>query len=410
MNLVLLGLRGIAANVLWMDHEELKKTKNWGRMRATVDSIITLQPHFLQVWRFHGWDLAFNVSAQWDDVKDRYFWVKEGTKFGMRGVNQNVNYAELPWDVGHMTGFKIGHSDEWRFFRKYFLADPEAKYDGKPDPALNPEGQDNYEIARKWYTHANEVEAVVEKEKGKGQHQMMRELFRHYPARSLFDLADALHREGTFGERSGEAWDRAYADWAYKYGKERFVSKFDGEGIYWLNPAKGDIETMLKEDKEAGFNVTRKVKEKLIVSSQSVTNYRYWLSRGRIEKDYEMVDAHRYLFEGRQAFKRGDQFWSSDNEPPDSVKKLEQGSKLLEKKFNEFQTQKTAAADDVTQDTNLIEEAMLAVFYYRQAYILNDLPIPEKYPMKKLWDSHQDRVPDIEREFKRDSQSIAGTE
>jgi hypothetical protein len=44
MNLVLLGLRGIAANVLWMEHEELKKTKNWARMEATVQSIVTLQP------------------------------------------------------------------------------------------------------------------------------------------------------------------------------------------------------------------------------------------------------------------------------------------------------------------------------------------------------------------------------
>ena len=81
MNLVLLGLRGIAANVLWMDHEELFKTKNWARMEATARSIITLQPHFLQVWRYHGWHLAFNVSAAWDDVRDRYFWVKKGAKF-----------------------------------------------------------------------------------------------------------------------------------------------------------------------------------------------------------------------------------------------------------------------------------------------------------------------------------------
>ncbi len=407
MNLVLLGQRGIAADVLWMSHEELKRTKNWGRMRATADSIITLQPHFLHVWRYHGWDLAFNVSAQWDDVKDRYFWVKEGTKFTMRGADQNQNYAELPWDVGRCTGHKIGRSDEWRFFRKYFLSDPDPKYDGKPDPALNPEGQDNYEVARTWYTRANKVEAEVEKEKGKGQHQMMRELFRHYPERCLFDMADALHREGTFGERSREAWDRAYDEWANKYGKERFISKYDGKGIYWLNPAKGDIDTMLKEDKEAGFHATREDKAKLIVENQNVTNYRYWLARGRIEKDAAMVNAHRLMYEGRQEFKRGDQFWSPNSDPPDSVKKLQEGLELFEKKFQEFQKEKTEAADDLTQDDNLIEEAMLAIYYLHQAYILNDLPIPEKYPMKSLWDKHTDRIPEIEREFKRDLRGLA---
>ena len=89
------------------------------------------------------------------------------------------------------------------------------------------------------------------------------------------------------------------------------------------------------------------------------------------------------------------------------MKKLEQGLKLFEKKFAEFQSQKTEAADDVTQDTNLIEEAMLAIYYLRQAYLLNDLSIPEDYPMKKLWDKNQGRIPEIEREFKRDLHSVA---
>ena len=118
MNLVLLGLRGVAANLLWMEHEELKKTKNWSQMRATTRSIILLQPHFLKVWRFHGWDLAYNVSAEWDSIADRYYWVKEGAIFTMDGTDRNQQYTELYWDVGHILGHKIGNSDEWRDFRK----------------------------------------------------------------------------------------------------------------------------------------------------------------------------------------------------------------------------------------------------------------------------------------------------
>ena len=66
INLVLLGLRGVAANILWVQHDEQKNQKDWAGMRATTESIIMLQPHYMHVWRYHGWDLAYNVSAEWD--------------------------------------------------------------------------------------------------------------------------------------------------------------------------------------------------------------------------------------------------------------------------------------------------------------------------------------------------------
>lgn len=404
MNLVLLGLRGIAANVLWMEHEELKKTKNWARMEATVQSIITLQPHFLQVWRYHGWDLAFNVSAQWDDVRDRFFWVKKGTKFTIDGAKKNQRYAELPWDVGRLTGHKIGRSDEWRFFRKFFVndPDPDPSWDGKTaDPVLNPEGEDNYLVSSKWYEDANEIEAAVYKEKGKGQHQMMRELFRHYPTRSLFDWADALHREGTFGERSQRAWRRAHEQWVNDYGKERFVIQ-SGGGIYWLNYEEGDLDIMLKEDEAAGFDVTKDEKRKWIARRQNVTNYRYWLARALLEKNELMVDAHRELYRGRKLWREGKTDWKQDGTAPESVQLLESGLEKFEKMFERFEDLKTEAADDLTQDRNLVEEAMLAIKYYREAHILSNISIPEDYPMKELWEVNQDLIPRINEEFDRE--------
>src|SRR5579885_987170 len=49
MNLVLLGMRGIAANVLWMQAENQKNHKDWEGMRATTEQIVRLQPHFVKV-------------------------------------------------------------------------------------------------------------------------------------------------------------------------------------------------------------------------------------------------------------------------------------------------------------------------------------------------------------------------
>ncbi|GIT30050.1 MAG: hypothetical protein Ct9H300mP1_20960 [Planctomycetaceae bacterium] len=50
MNLVLLGMRGFAVNLLWMDYIKQQETKNWAQVRSTTESITMLQPHYLQIW------------------------------------------------------------------------------------------------------------------------------------------------------------------------------------------------------------------------------------------------------------------------------------------------------------------------------------------------------------------------
>ncbi|MCH9793350.1 MAG: IRE (iron responsive element), partial [Planctomycetes bacterium] len=139
MNFVLLGLRGIATNLLWMDANEHQKKKEWAKLRSTVDSIILLQPHYMKVWDFQGWNLAYNVSAEWDAVEDRYFWVKEGIKFLNEGVTRNERFPELDWKVGNLHGQKVGRSDEWRLFRKFYKVDPDTeRFENGPDPEINP--------------------------------------------------------------------------------------------------------------------------------------------------------------------------------------------------------------------------------------------------------------------------------
>ena len=75
------GARGIAANYLWMRARDLQVVQDWDKMKATVNLITKLQPHFLQIWTFQGWNLAYNVSVEWDAPEDKYEWIKQGIKF-----------------------------------------------------------------------------------------------------------------------------------------------------------------------------------------------------------------------------------------------------------------------------------------------------------------------------------------
>jgi hypothetical protein len=377
MNLVLLGFRGFAVSHLSLQNEEYKKTKNWAQMRATTESITMLQPHFLEVWRNHGWNLAYNVSAEWDGVADRYYWVKEGGKFLMKGTARNRRYAELPHDVGQNWGKKIGRSDEWRQFRYYFREqDPDPEING-PDPDINPEGFHNYLVAKRWFEDANEVQRIRE------QHIMAPVLFRHYPARSLMDWADALQtgdqgHEPIFGEVTRRAWADAKQEWTQVYGQERFQAP-DCEII--LEATEDDIRALAQAS-----NVSEDVVRHWIFRYQDMTNYRYWRTRADAESEPNTVDAHRYLYEGQQLFLQGDE--------TEAERVLFEGLQKYEQMLLRFQ--------DMGIDDNAIEEAVTGLIVWRKARELTGEPVPSVYPLMHLWNSQEpDRIAELERRWNR---------
>ena len=117
------GFRGIAANVLWIRAEEFKQDQDWDRLKATVDLITKLQPHFLSIWTFQGWNLAYNVSVEWDAPEDKYEWIKQGIKFVQEGVRKNQQSPDLIWDTAWFYYHKLGFSDESIILRRLFRDD-----------------------------------------------------------------------------------------------------------------------------------------------------------------------------------------------------------------------------------------------------------------------------------------------
>ena len=49
MKLATLGMRGIAANLLWERANLYKKREEWDNLRATLNQIVKLQPNFIYV-------------------------------------------------------------------------------------------------------------------------------------------------------------------------------------------------------------------------------------------------------------------------------------------------------------------------------------------------------------------------
>ena len=375
MNVVLLGLRGVAATILAQQLDHYKDTKNWAELEATTESIIQLQPHYQKVWQYHGWNMAYNVSVEWDDVRDRYRWVKRGIKFYMRGTEQNKKIPDLFWYTGDTIGKKIGRMDEWRQYRRFFRQDPDARWavNGVPGPdtELNPEmKEDNYEVAKVWFTAANRVWD----EYGIRQQIMANILFRGYPPRAQFDLAAARQREGKFDEITRRAWDEAFNDWTKKYGAEQFPTPAGPLHLEWTAE---EITREIADPERSRAMIS------LLSNNQDVTNYRFWRSKGLAERDQSTLASHRELYEAIEALTEGDATTAEE--------KSFAGMQKFEETLDQFQ--------DLKIDTQTVQEGLLGQLTWRAALQLRGKEVPETYPLKKLWLEEQDQVSEVQREF-----------
>jgi hypothetical protein len=380
MNLLLLGFRGIATSILWMDAQDQQKNKDWASLRATTDSIIMLQPHFLKVWHFQGWNLAYNVSAEWDLVSDRYYWVKEGIKFFQNGVDRNERYPELYWYTGDSLGKKIGRADEWKQFRAFFLKDPDvARFDGKPDPQINPEAKDNYLVAKTWFRSANEILDRYHNP----EHIMAEILFRSYPARAQMDYATALQRDGIFDEVTRVAWAEAFEDWTTGYGAEKFDTPI---GIPIQLEVTDEYLAEIRKRDEGKTNPNEMI-ESWLARFQDMTNYRFWRTRAKVESEPRMADAHRELYEGERKTKEANYV--------EGRQLLWDGMSKLEEIVEQY--------TDLASDDDTIEEGMIAQLFWRDCLdVEGEAPDEEEgYPLQQMWKKNQNRIREVQEEYQR---------
>jgi hypothetical protein len=162
IKLATLGLRGIAVNLLWNKANHYKKVEDWTSLTATLEQLAKLQPNFITFWKFQAWNLSYNVSVEFDDYKDRYYYVRRGIEFLTEGERYNKDNPVLLWDLGWFVGQKIGRADEHEQYRRLFKADDDFH---PADRTL--EERDNWLVGKQWYLDA--IQSVTEGKFGIGR-------------------------------------------------------------------------------------------------------------------------------------------------------------------------------------------------------------------------------------------------
>lgn len=359
------GLDGVATLILWQKADEYKKKKDWTNLSATLKQLILLVPYFETVWRFQGWNLAYNVSSECDNYKDRYDWVIEGIRYLENGTRYNQKSIRLTNDVAWTTAHKISKSDEKVQFRQLFRQDD----DFNKDRPL--EQRDSWLVAREWY--AKSIDMVDNQ--GVDLETISPTLFYSYPGNAQAYYSEGLQTDGEFGYKALRAWETFSREWK-EFGT-RQLSTTDGEllrldeqehlealaeqyrqemealrpGLYdsmvaekraQLTPEElAVVDKPMEELTADEHEVATLAREKINVSNEAwalampsdlrvqardlaklrdeaqgmarmtnryrmIVNYNFWKIRGLLECTDEIMEARKLVYEGDKAYAGGD--------------------------------------------------------------------------------------------------------
>jgi hypothetical protein len=216
MRYLSLGMYGVAVCVLDQKASEYQKQEDWISLMAVLNQKLHLQPYYVNVWSNQSWNIAYNISSQWDDYHDKFYWVVRGIKVLPEGWKFNQLEPMFPYWIGWETGHKVGQSDEWREYRRLFR-----------DDGLHGETwarwvneKDNWLFGKKYLQQSQEMVDT----RGAVLRKMGAEMFNIQVPIAQGKYAETIEREGTFGEVARDAWKRAHQDWI-DFGKREFPSE-----------------------------------------------------------------------------------------------------------------------------------------------------------------------------------------
>lgn len=133
------GFRGILADILWVRASDLQDKGKYFELVQLADWITKLEPRYAQVWTFHGWNLAYNVSVLFNAPEDRWRWVRHGMMLLRdEGLKYNPEDSDMLYQLGWIFQHKIGQDldDANKHYKESWAREMMQLFDGPaPDYA-----------------------------------------------------------------------------------------------------------------------------------------------------------------------------------------------------------------------------------------------------------------------------------
>lgn len=125
---LVLGFRKLVADMLWLKFDEYWHMGLVERMMPMMETVVALDPHFIEAYALGAWHLAYNVTAMFasQEVKQKY--IHQGIRLLEQGIKNNPRSSKLYAELGYTMYFrKVG---EWEK-AAYYLGEA-VKYEHEP--------------------------------------------------------------------------------------------------------------------------------------------------------------------------------------------------------------------------------------------------------------------------------------
>jgi len=119
------GFRGLAIDFLWMRAMRLQnEERKYYESALLFEMILRMESRFPEVWGHLAWNLAYNISIEYAEPRDRWTWVRRGIRKLEEGIEYNPEtyflYRELGTTLFHKMTRK-GHDRHHAWFQRAFL-------------------------------------------------------------------------------------------------------------------------------------------------------------------------------------------------------------------------------------------------------------------------------------------------
>jgi len=130
------GFRGVIADLLWLRASSLQQDGKYFELVQLADWITKLEPRMKQVWAFHAWNMAYNVSVLFSNPDDRWRWVRQGIALLRdEGLRYNPGEPNLYRELALIYNHKMsGTSDQMNLYYKRWWAEEMAQLFDGPGP------------------------------------------------------------------------------------------------------------------------------------------------------------------------------------------------------------------------------------------------------------------------------------
>ncbi len=154
------AFRGIFVNILWLQATAAKEEGRFYESIELASMITKLQPRLAEVWTFHAWNMAYNISVTTHTPEERWQWVQAGLNLLRKeGLVANPNNMHMHKELGWMLLHKVaGYTDDANQYYKRQFAYKWHNILG-PAPTINPDERDRASVIN---LYADWIQQIVD--------------------------------------------------------------------------------------------------------------------------------------------------------------------------------------------------------------------------------------------------------